>query len=141
MTSTIQCDIVSSSREIFSGEVNLFIASGTAGELGIYPRHAPLITTLRPGPIQLIVPDGEEVTYFASGGILEVMPHLITVLVDTAIRADDLDEAAAKQARDDAERQLRDRTANMDLAAAEIKLMESLAQLEALQRLRKKTKR
>lgn len=119
----------------------MFIASGTAGELGIYPRHAPLITTLRPGPIQLIVPDGEEVTYFASGGILEVMPHLITVLVDTAIRADDLDEAAAKQARDDAERQLRDRTANMDLAAAEIKLMESLAQLEALQRLRKKTKR
>ena len=141
MTGTIQCDIVSSSREIFSGEVSVFIASGTAGELGIYPRHAPLITTLKPGPIQLIVPDGEEVTYFASGGILEVMPHLITVLVDTAIRADDLDEAAAKQARDDAERQLRDRRANMDLAAAEIKLMESLAQLEALQRLRKKTKR
>ena len=140
MSNTIQCDIVSSNREIFSGEVVLFIATGTAGELGICPHHAPLITTLKPGPMHVTVPDGEEITFFASGGILEVMPHLITVLVDNAIRAEDLDEAAAQQAREEAERQLRDRSAEMDLAAAEIKLMESLAQLQALERLRKKIK-
>lgn len=90
--------------------------------------------------MHVTVPDGEEITFFASGGILEVMPHLITVLVDNAIRAEDLDEAAAQQAREEAERQLRDRSAEMDLAAAEIKLMESLAQLQALERLRKKIK-
>lgn len=119
----------------------MFIATGSAGDLGIHPRHAPLITTLKPGPIRIIVPEGEEITYFASGGILEVMPHLITVLVDNAIRAEDLDEAAAQQARDEAERQLQNRSADMDLASAEIKLMESLAQLQELERLRKKVKR
>lgn len=138
MVKTIQCDIVSSQKEIFSGEVTLFTASGAAGELGIYPMHAPLITTLKPGPLKITVPEGEEIMFFAAGGILEVMPHIITALVDNAIRAEDIDEAAALRAREDAERELVNRTADMDLAAAQAKLMESLAQLQAVERLRKK---
>lgn len=138
MARTIQCDIVSSEKEIFSGEVSMFIASGVAGELGICSMHAPLITLLKPGPLRVIVPGGEEITFFAAGGILEVMPYVITALVDNAIRAEDIDEAAALRAREDAERQLANRTADMDLAVAQAKLMESLAQLRAVEHLRKK---
>lgn len=138
MSKTIRCDIVSSRKKLFSGEVTRFIAVGTAGELGIYPGHAPLMTTLKPGMLQLTDPQGEETMIFAAGGILEVMPHLITALVDYAVRADDVDEAAAKQARDEAERALGNRTANMDILAAEMKLAESLAQLRAVELIRRK---
>ena len=95
MKHTIQCDIVSAQEEIFSGEATMVFATGSVGELGISPRHAPLITQLKPGPVRVQRPDGEEAFFFVGGGILEVMPHIVTVLADTAVRADDLDEAAA----------------------------------------------
>ena len=97
MTKTIQCDIVSAQEEIFSGEAKMLIASGIAGELGITPRHAPLITQLKAGPVRVLKEDGEEEFFFVSGGILEVQPHMITVLSDTATRGADLDEVQAVQ--------------------------------------------
>jgi len=138
---TIKCDIVSSQREIFSGEIVLFVASGIAGDLGITPRHVPLITELKPGPVKLIAPDGEETIFYVGGGILEVMPHLITVMADEASRAAELDEASAIKARDEAERELRDGGAGMDIEMARLKLMKSLAELKAVELLRRKDKR
>src|SRR5210317_109082 len=141
MTKTIQCDIVSAQAEIFSGEATMLIASGVAGELGITPRHAPLITQLKAGPVRVLKEDGEEEFFFVSGGILEVQPHMITVLSDTATRGADLDEAAAKAAKAEAERQLADRTGEMEVAEAQAQLMQAVAQLAALEHLRKKLKR
>mgnify|MGYP001824032935 FL=1 len=141
MTKTIQCDIVSAQEEIFSGEATMLIASGIAGELGITPRHAPLITQLKAGPVRVLKEDGEEEFFFVSGGILEVQPHMITVLSDTATRGADLDEAAAKAAKAEAERQLADRTGEMEIAEAQSQLMQAAAQLAALEQLRKKLKR
>ena len=141
MTKTIQCDIVSAHEEIFSGEATMLIASGIAGELGITPRHAPLITQLKAGPVRVMKEDGEEEFFFVSGGILEVQPHMITVLSDTATRGADIDEAAAKAAKAEAERQLADRTGEMEIAEAQSQLMQAAAQLAALEQLRKKVKR
>lgn len=141
MTKTIQCDIVSAQEEIFSGEAKMLIASGIAGELGITPRHAPLITQLKAGPVRVLKEDGEEEFFFVSGGILEVQPHMITVLSDTATRGADLDETAAKAAKAEAERQLADRTGEMEVAEAQAKLMQAAAQLAALEQLRKSLKR
>jgi len=141
MTKTIQCDIVSAQEEIFSGEATMLIASGIAGELGITPRHAPLITQLKAGPVRVMKADGEEEFFFVSGGILEVQPHMITVLSDTATRGADIDEAAAKAAKAEAERQLADRTGEMEIAEAQSQLMQAAAQLAALEQLRKKVKR
>jgi len=139
MSNTIQCDIVSAKESIFSGKVTMCIASGISGELGIAPRHAPLMTTLKPGPVRVIMPDGEEIIFIAGGGILEVMPHLITVLADMVIRADHLDEAAAIRAKEEAERILQTQTGKMEFAEAQAKLMEAIMQLQALERLRKMT--
>lgn len=141
MTKTIQCDIVSAHEEIFSGEAAMVFASGIAGELGIAPRHAPLITQLKAGPVRVQKPGGEEEFFFVSGGILEVQPHMVTVLTDTAMRGDDLDEAAARAAKAEAERQLADRSGEMDIAEAQAQLMQAVAQLAALEQLRKKLKR
>ena len=141
MKHTIQCDIVSAQEEIFSGEASMIFATGTVGELGISPCHAPLITQLKPGPVRVQQPDGEEAFFFVGGGILEVMPHLVTVLADTAVRADDLDEAAAVRAKEEAERELADQTGEMEVAEAQARLLEAAAQLRALQQLRKKTAR
>jgi len=141
MSKTIRCDIVSAQEEIFSGDAAMIFATGSVGELGISPRHAPLITQLRPGPVRVQKPDGEEAFFFVGGGILEVMPHIVTVLADTAVRADDLDEAAAARAKDEAERELQDRTGEMEVAEAQAKLAEAVAQLQALETLRKKVKR
>ncbi len=138
---TIQCDIVSAQEEIFSGKAAMVFATGVVGELGISPRHAPLITQLKPGPIRVQLPDGEEEFYFVGGGILEVQPHIITVLADTAVRGADLDEAAAQKAKEEAERELADRTGEMEVAEAQAKLSEAIAQLQALERFRKKMKR
>ena len=140
MSSTIQCDIVCAQEMIFSGDAAMLIATGVAGELGITPRHAPLMTTLKPGPVRVQMPDGEESVFFVGGGILEVMPHLVTVLADTAVRADDLDEAAARQAKAEAERQLKDYTGKMEIAEAQAKLIEAITQLEALERWRKRAR-
>ena len=141
MKRTIQCDIVSAQEEIFSGEAAMVFATGTMGELGISPRHAPLITQLRPGPVRVQQPDGEEAFFFVGGGILEVMPHVVTVLADTAVRADDLDEAAAVRAKEEAERELADQTGDIEVAEAQARLLEAAAQLRALQQLRKKGSR
>jgi len=141
MTKSIQCDIVSAHEEIFSGEATMVFASGIAGELGIAPRHAPLITQLKAGPVRVQKTNGEEEFFFVSGGILEVQPHMVTVLTDTAMRGDDLDEAAARAAKAEAERQLADRSGEMDIAEAQSQLMQAVAQLAALEQLRKKLKR
>lgn len=141
MTKTIQCDIVSAHEEIFSGDATMIIASGIAGELGITPRHAPLITQLKAGPVRVLQANGEEAFFFVSSGILEVQPHMVTILTDTAMRGADLDEAAARAAKAEAERQLADRSGEMDIAEAQSKLMQSVAQLAALEQLRKKIKR
>jgi F-type H+-transporting ATPase subunit epsilon len=140
MASTIRCDIVSAEEEIFSGEVQMVVATGEMGELGIAPRHAPLITRLKPGQIRLTLADGEEQLFYVSGGILEVQPQVVTLLTDTAIRGGDLDEAKAREAKEEAERMLANRGEAMDLAEAQAKLAEAMAQLQALERLRKNLK-
>ncbi len=140
MATTIRCDIVSAEQEIFHGVVEMVIASGEMGELGIAPRHAPLITRLKPGQVRVILPGGEEQSFYISGGILEVQPQVVTILTDTALRADDIDEAAAKQAKAEAERAIANRGETMDLAQAQTRLAEAMAQLQALERLRKNLK-
>lgn len=140
MASTIRCDIVSAEEEIFQGEVQMVVATGEMGELGIAPRHAPLITRLRPGQIRVTLANGEEQLFYVSGGILEVQPQVVTVLADTAIRGGDLDEAKAQAAKAEAERILAGRGEAMDLAEAQMKLVEAMAQLQALERLRKNLK-
>ena len=119
----------------------MIYATGMVGELGISPRHAPLITQLKPGPVRVEQPDGEEAFFVVGGGILEVQPHIVTVLADTATRAADLDEAAANRAKEEAERELQDQAGEMDIAEAQAKLAEAIAQLQALEQLRKKVKR
>ncbi len=138
--STIRCDIVSAEEEIFHGVVKMVVATGEMGELGIAPRHAPLITRLKPGQVRVILENGEEQFFYVSGGILEVQPQVVTVLADTAIRAKDLDEAAAKHAKDEAEKAIANRGDAMELAEAQTKLAEAVAQLQALERLRKNLK-
>ena len=140
MASTIRCDIVSAEQEIFHGEVQMVVATGEMGELGIAPRHAPLITRLKPGQIRVTLANGEEQLFYVSGGILEVQPQVVTVLADTAIRGGDLDEAKAQAAKAEAERILAGRGEAMDLAEAQMKLVEAMAQLQALERLRKNLK-
>ena len=140
MATTIHCDIVSAEEQIFSGEVEMVIASGELGELGITPRHAQLITRLKPGTVRVKLAKGEEQGFYVSGGILEVQPNVVTILSDTAIRAKDLDEAKAKAAKDEAERAIANRGKDMDLAQAQAQLAQAVAQLEALERLRKNLK-
>ena len=141
MTKTIRCDIVSAHEEIFSGEVSMVFASGIAGDLGISPRHAPLITQLKPGPVRVQDESGEEQFYFVTGGIIEVQPHVVTVMADTAMRGEDIDQAAAEAAKAEAERELADRTGEMEVAEAQAKLLEAVAQLRALEHLKKNLKR
>ena len=138
--STIRCDIVSAEEEIFHGTVEMVVATGEMGELGIAPRHAPLITRLKPGQVRVILPGGEEQFFYVSGGILEVQPQVVTVLADTAIRARDLDEKAALEAKSEAERLLANRTDAIEVAEAQARLAEAMAQLQALERLRKNLK-
>ena len=140
MSSTIRCDIVSAEEEIFNGVVEMVIATGEMGELGIAPRHAPLITRLKPGHVRVILPGGEEQAFYVSGGILEVQPQVVTILTDTALRADDIDEAAAKKAKEEAERALANRSDAIDVAEAQTQLVQAMAQLQALERLRKNLK-
>lgn len=141
MASTIHCDIVSAEAEIFSGEATMVVVTGEEGELGIAPRHAPLLTRLKPGQVRVMLPEGGEEFYYISGGLLEVQPHVVTVLSDTAARAGDLDEAAALKAKEEAEKALADRQAGMEVAEAQSQLAEAVAQLAALERLRKTLKR
>ncbi len=141
MASTIHCDIVSAEAELYSGEAEMVIVSGEEGELGIAPRHAPLLTRIKPGQVRVKKSDGTEDSFFVSGGMLEVQPHVVTILADTAARAADLDEAAAVRAREEARRALGDQASKMEFAEAQAKLAEALAQLAAIERLRKNLKR
>jgi F-type H+-transporting ATPase subunit epsilon len=141
MATTIRCEIVSAEAEIFHGTATLVVASGDDGELGIAPRHAPLITRLRPGQVRVIGENGEEQFFYVSGGIIEVQPQVVTVLADTAIRAKDLDESAANQAKEQAERLLANRTDGVEVAQAQVELAQAIAQLQAIERLRKQAKR
>lgn len=140
MTTTIRCDIVSAEAEIFHGEATMIVATGEEGELGIAPRHAPLITRLKPGQVRVVTPNGDEQFFYVSGGILEVQPQVVTVLTDTAIRAKDLDEAAANRAKVEAERALANRTDAVEIAQAQAELAQAIAQLQAIERLRRMTK-
>ncbi len=134
---TMHCDIVSAEKEIFSGRVAMVSATGSIGELGIMPGHAPLLTGIAPGPVRLKKEDGEEEVFFASGGFLEVQPGIVTVLADTAARAEDLDEAAAQAAKEDAERMLTEQAGEIDFSAAAAAMAEALAQQRTLEELRK----
>jgi F-type H+-transporting ATPase subunit epsilon len=140
MATTIRCDIVSAEEEIFHGNAQMVIATGEMGELGIAPRHAPLITRLKPGQVRVMLENGEEQFFYVSGGILEVQPNVVTVLADTAIRAKDLDEAAARGAKDEAERALANRSDALEVAQAQAQLAQAMAQLQALERLRRSLK-
>ena len=140
MSSTIRCDIVSAEQEIFHGEATLVVATGELGELGIAPRHAPLITRLKPGKVVVTQANGEVLDFAIGGGILEVQPQVVTILADTAIRADEIDEAKVRAAKEEAERILAGRGEAMEVAEAQAKLAETLAQLQALERLRKNLK-
>ena len=140
MTTTIRCDIVSAEEEIFRGAVTMVVATGEMGELGIAPRHAPLITRLKPGKLVLTLADGERLDIVVSGGILEVQPQVVTILADTAIRAENIDELAVQKAKEEAERVLANRGEAMEIAEAQAKLAEAMAQLQALERLRKNLK-
>ncbi|WP_369940494.1 F0F1 ATP synthase subunit epsilon [Xanthomonas medicagonis] len=138
--STIRCDIVSAEHEIYHGDATLVVATGELGELGIAPKHAPLITRLKPGKVVVTTASGEQLDFAISGGILEVQPQVVTILADTAIRAQDIDEASVRKAKEDAERMLANRGEGMDVAEAQAKLAEVTAQLQALERLRKNLK-
>ena len=140
MASTIRCDIVSAEAEIFHGEAELIVATGELGELGIAPKHAPLITRLKPGKVVVTLPGGEKLDFAISGGILEVQPQVITILADTAVRAQDIDELAVLKAKQEAERVIANRGEAMEIAEAQAKLVEATVQLQALERLRKTMK-
>lgn len=138
MAMTMHVNIVSAEQEIFSGTVEQVIAPAKMGEVGIYPRHTQLLTQLKAGEVRVIKEGGEEEFYFVSGGMLEVQPHVVTVLADTALRARDLDEAKAMEAKARAEQALEDQQSDIDYATAEAELAEAIAQLQTIQRLRKK---
>ena len=135
---TMQVELVSAEAEIFSGPATMVIATAQSGELGIYPEHTPLITNLKPGDVRVQTEDGEEQVIYVSGGILEVTPKKITVLSDTAIRADDLDEASAMAAQKKAEQALKDAKADIDYARAKAELAQAAAQLQALKKVVKR---
>ena len=138
MAMTMHCDIVSAEREIFSGRVTMVIATGTLGELGIMPGHAPLLTGIVPGPVRLQMDSGEEQVFFASGGFLEVQPGVVTVLADTALRGEQLDEAAALAAQQHAEEALKGAAEETDIARATLELAEARARYSAAQKLKGK---
>ncbi len=138
MAMTVHCDIVSAESEIFSGLVEMVVAHGNLGDLGITPGHAPLITDLKPGPIRLIKQGGAAEVFYISGGFLEVQPNMVKVLADTVQRAADIDEAAAQEALKAAEKALHEQGAEFDYSSAAAHLAEVAAQLRTVQQLRKK---
>lgn len=131
---TLQCNVVSAKETIYSGEISMLIATGIEGEVGILPGHIPFITLLKPGTMQIKTSSGNDEMVYVSGGVLEVQPHLVTVLADTAVRANDLDEAKILEARRHAEQTLQNQKADIDTSAALAALAESLAQLQTLQK-------
>ena len=138
MAITVHVDVVSAESSMFSGPAEVVIVPGEIGELGIYPRHAPLITRIKPGSVRIKLPDqSEEVLIYVSGGMLEVQPNMVTILADTAVRGADLDEARSLEAKRAAEEAIKNRASDMDYAQAQSELAEAVAQLHAIQKLRK----
>lgn len=137
MAATLHVDVVSAEEQIYSGEAEFVVLPGVAGELGIYPRHTPLFTQIKPGAVRIKLPNqAQEEFVFVQGGFLEVQPHVVTVLADTAIRAKDLDEKAALEAKRAAEEAMRNKTSREEIATAEAELAVAMAQLEAIRKLR-----
>ncbi len=141
MAMTIHCDIVSAEEEIFSGLVEMIVASGEVGELGVSYGHAPLLTSLVPGPVRVVVQGGEEEIFYVSGGFLEVQPGVVSILADTALRAADMDEAAAEEARKEAENALANQSGEFDYGRASSRLAEAAAQLATLRKMRNRSGR
>ncbi len=138
MAMTMHLNIVSAENEIYSGTVTQVFAPAEMGEVGIMSRHAPMLSTLKAGVVRAISQNEEEQTFFVSGGILEIQPHVITILSDTALRADDIDESAALEAKAQAEAAMKDKASDMDYAKAKSELLAAVAQIEALKKIRKK---
>lgn len=141
MAMTIHCDIVSAEESIYSGLVETLVATGDMGELGVTYGHAPLLTALRPGPVRIVKQKGEEEVYYVSGGFLEIQPGVVSILADTALRADDVDEAAAEAARREAELALENQTGDFDYGRASAQLAEAAAQLATLRKMRNRAGR
>ena len=137
MAMTIHCDIVSAEEEIFSGRAKLIVANGIQGDLGVTYGHASLLTSLEPGPVRVVMDNGEELVYYVSGGYLEVQPNVVSILADTALRADDLDEAAAMEAQKQAQQDMLNQSADIDYSRAAARLAAATAQLRTLQQIRK----
>jgi len=138
MAMTMHLNIVSAENEIYSGTITQVFAPAEMGEVGVMPRHAPMLSTLKPGVVRVIPQEGEEQSFYVSGGILEIQPHVVTILSDTALRAADIDESAALEAKSRAESAMKDKASEMDYAKAKSELIEAVAQIEALKKLRKK---
>ncbi len=138
MAMTMHVDVVSAEKAIFSGLAEFVAAPGSQGELGIYPRHAPLITRIKPGSIRIQVPNAPEEIFFVSGGILEIQPGVVTVLADVAIRGHDIDEAKALEARQAAQDAIEKRSSEVDYARAQAELVEAIAQIETIEKLKRK---
>lgn len=141
MAMTIHCDIVSAEEEIFSGLVEMLVATGDVGELGVGYGHAPLLTSLIPGPVRVVTQSGDEEVFYVSGGFLEIQPGIVSILADTAIRADDVDEAAAEEARKEAEQALANQTGEFDYGRASAQLAEAAAQLATLRKMKNRAGR
>ena len=133
---TLQCNVVSAKDTIYSGEISLLIAAGVEGEVGILPGRIPFITLLKPGAMQIKTANGADEVVYISGGVLEVQPNLVTILADTAIRANDLDEVKIQEARREAEQALQNQKSDLDTSAALVALAESIAQIQTLQKYR-----
>ncbi|MDG1819553.1 MAG: F0F1 ATP synthase subunit epsilon [Porticoccaceae bacterium] len=138
MAMTVHCDIVSADESIFSGLIEMVVATGSLGELGVTAGHAPLLSDLKPGPVRLIKQNGEEEIYYLSGGYLEVQPNMVSILADTAVRAGDIDEAAAAEAMKDAEQAIANQSGEIEYSKAAAMLAEASAQLKTIAQLRKK---
>ncbi len=138
MSMTMHVNIVSAEKEIYSGTVTQVFAPAEMGEVGVMPRHAPMLSTLKAGIVRILPQDGEEQTFYVSGGILEIQPHVVTILSDTALRAADIDESAALEAKARSEATMKEKASDMDYAKAKSELIEAVAQIEALKKIRKK---
>lgn len=141
MPNTIHVEVVSSEKSLYAGEAAMVVAPGEAGELGVLPNHAPLLTKIKPGVLKINLPDGEEEFLYVSGGILEIQPDKVTVLADVAERGGGLDESRAEEARRAAEERLRSGVEDMDYAAAQAELAQAVAQLQTIRKLRQKSGR
>jgi len=138
MASTMKVDIVSAEAEIFSGTAKMLFAPAIMGDVGVMPQHTPMLTKIKPGEVKVITEDDEEMLFFVSGGMLEILPQGVTILADTAQRADHIDEAKAIEAKERAEKMLADRKDGIDYAAAEVELLEAMAQLRTIKNIKKK---